>query len=120
MCVARHAQSTQHKKFAYLCNISRKIWMMKLFFCLQINTKVLYNLLASLCLCIARYAHSTQNSKFVILLQYLKKNAKDKVDFLSGDKHRRSLQIDFNTSGIKASYKVILDRHNQAFSKYPK
>ena len=26
MCVTRHAQSTQNKKFAYLCNISRKEW----------------------------------------------------------------------------------------------
>ena len=28
------------KKFAYVCNISRKTWGMKLIFCLQINTKV--------------------------------------------------------------------------------
>ena len=26
VCVTRHAQSTQNKKFAYLCNISRKEW----------------------------------------------------------------------------------------------
>ena len=26
VCIARHAQSTQNKKFAYLCNISRKAW----------------------------------------------------------------------------------------------
>ena len=32
MCVTRHAQSTQNKKFAYLCNISSKAWRMKLFF----------------------------------------------------------------------------------------
>ena len=30
--VARHAQSAQNKKFAYLCNVSRKAWRMKLFF----------------------------------------------------------------------------------------
>ena len=39
VCATRHAQSTQNRKFAYLCNISRKTWMMKLFFCLQIITK---------------------------------------------------------------------------------
>ena len=35
---ARHVQSTQNKKFAYLCNISRKTWGMNLIVCLQINT----------------------------------------------------------------------------------
>ena len=30
VCVARHAQSTENKKFAYLSNISRKTWGMKL------------------------------------------------------------------------------------------
>ena len=26
VCATRHVQSTQNKKFAYLCNISRKAW----------------------------------------------------------------------------------------------
>ena len=30
VCIARYAQSTQNKKFASLCNISRKTWEMKL------------------------------------------------------------------------------------------
>ena len=51
VCVARYAQSTQNKKFAYLCNISRKEWRMKLIFCLKINTKVFYKLIVSLCVC---------------------------------------------------------------------
>ena len=41
--VTVHAQSTQNK-FAYLCNISRKGWEMKLSFCLQIKTKVFYKM----------------------------------------------------------------------------
>ena len=32
VCIARHAQSTQSKKFAYLCSISRKTWEVKLIF----------------------------------------------------------------------------------------
>ena len=28
LCVAMHSQSTQNKKFAYLCNISRETWEM--------------------------------------------------------------------------------------------
>ena len=31
LCITRHAQSTQNK-FAYLCSISRKAWVMKLIF----------------------------------------------------------------------------------------
>ena len=36
VCVARHAESTQNK-FAYFYNISRKMWGMKVIFCMQIN-----------------------------------------------------------------------------------
>ena len=35
VCTTRHAQSNKSKKFAYLCNISRKVWWVKLIFCLQ-------------------------------------------------------------------------------------
>ena len=41
-------------------------------------------------------------------LQYLKKEVRDEVDFLHADKHQSFLQVDFNTLGIKVSYKVIL------------
>ena len=51
-------------------------------------------------------------------LQYLKKEVRYEVDFLHVDKHQSFLQIDFNTLGIKVSYKVIIiiDGHDQAFS----
>ena len=41
-------------------------------------------------------------------LQYLKKEVRDKVDFLHADKHQSFLQVNFKTLGIKVSYKVIL------------
>ena len=41
-------------------------------------------------------------------LKYLKKEVRDEVDFLHGDKHQSFLQIDFNTLSIKVLYKVIL------------
>ena len=42
-------------------------------------------------------------------LQDLKKEVRDEVDFLHADKHLKSfLQVDFNTFGIKVSYKMIL------------
>ena len=68
VCATRHVQSTQNKKFAYLCNISSKAWEMKLIFCLQINRKVFYKLIVSLWACLARHAQSTQNNKFTISL----------------------------------------------------
>ena len=47
LCIAKHAQSTQNKKFAYLYNVSRKTLGMKLIFCLQINTKGFFKLILS-------------------------------------------------------------------------
>ena len=37
VCIAKHAQSTENKKFAYFSNIFREMWGMKLIVCLQIN-----------------------------------------------------------------------------------
>ena len=59
-------------------------------------------------------------------LQYLKKQVREEVDFLYADKHQSFLQVDYNNLGIKVLYKVILfdmiiiDGHDQAFSKYSK
>ena len=134
VCVTRHAQSTQNKKFAYLCNISRKTWGMKWFFCLQINTKVFYKVILSFQACVTKLAQSIQNNKFAVSFQYLKENGNNEVDFLLADKHQRFLQtdtikdkevsgeveflhadkhqsflqVDFNTLSIKVFYKVIL------------
>ena len=55
-----------------------------------------------------KHSQSSQNSKFAMSLQYLKKEVRDEVDFLHADKHQSFLQVDFNTLGIKVSYKVIL------------
>ena len=88
VCIARHAQSIQNKKFAYLRSIFRKTWGRKLIFWLHINIT-----LASLCVFGARYAESTQNDKFPISMQYRKENLKCEVYFLPGDKRQRFLQI---------------------------
>ena len=79
VCIVKHAQITQNK-FAYLCNISRRTWGMKLIFCLEINIKVFHKLIVLCWVCISRHAQSTQNNKFAISLQYLKENVKDEVD----------------------------------------
>ena len=55
-----------------------------------------------------KHSQSSQNTKFVMSLQYLKKEVWDEIDFLHADKHPSFLLVDFNTLGIKISYKVIL------------
>ena len=86
VCTTRHAQSTQFKKFAYLCKISRKTWGMKLNFHLQINVKVFHKMIVSQWVWVARH---TQNNKCAISLQYVKENIKDEVDFLPVDKCKK-------------------------------
>ena len=58
-------------------------------------------------------------------LQSLKKEVRDEVDFLNADKHQSFLQVDFNTLGIgHQSFlqgdAIIIDGHDQAFTKYSK
>ena len=91
-CVTKHTQST-HNKFAYLCNISRKTWEMKLILCLLINVKVFYKMIVSFWVRVTRHAQSTQDNKFAIPLQYVKEDVRDKVDFLHADKRQKFLQI---------------------------
>ena len=56
----------------------------------------------------ARHAQITQNNKFAISLQYLKKEMRDKVDFLHADEHESFLQIDT----------MIFNGNGQAFLKF--
>ena len=92
VCISRHARCTQNKKFACLCNISRKAWEMKLIFCQQMNTKALYKLIVSFWVFVARHGQSTQN-QFTMSLQYLKENLKDEVGFLPADKRQKFFKL---------------------------
>ena len=51
-----------------------------------------------------KHSQNFQNSKYAMSLQ----EVRDEVKFLDEYKHQRFLQVDFNTLGIKVSYKVIL------------
>ena len=44
-----------------------------------------------------KHSQSSQNNKFAMSLQYLKKEVRDKVNFLNVDKHQSFQQVDFNT-----------------------
>ena len=56
---------------------------------------------------IVKHSQNFKNSKLVTSLQYLKKQVRDEVDSLHADKNQSFLQVDFNTLGIKVSYKVL-------------
>ena len=49
-------------------------------------------------------------------LQYLKKEVKDKIDFLHADKHQNFLQVDCN----KVVLLLLMGMQEQAFSNYSK
>ena len=85
VCIVRLAQSIQNKNFAYL-SISRKAWLMKLLFCLQVKTKVFYKFIVSLWVWKARHPKVPKITN-LRSFQYLKENVKDDVDFLLADKH---------------------------------
>ena len=55
-----------------------------------------------------KHSQNSQNSKFAMSLPYLKKEVRDEVGFLHVNKHQSFLKVDFNTLGIKVSYKLIL------------
>ena len=80
-----------------------------MFFCMNMNTKVLYKLVVLFLLVTPKHARSTQNSKFAIPLQYFKKEGMDEIDFLHVDKHQTFHQVDT----------IILGGHGQAFRKCP-
>ena len=80
---------------------------MKLIFCIQTSMKVSYKLILWFLMGMVKHSQSYQNSKFAMFLQYLKEDVRDEVDFLDADKHQSFLQVDFDTLGIKVSYKVI-------------
>ena len=103
VCIARHVQSTQYKKFAIFLQYFKENMGDEFDFCQLINMKVSYMLIVSLWVC---RAQSTQMTS----LQYLKESVKDEVDFLCADKLQRFLQIDT----------IILGLCGQACPNYPK
>ena len=55
------------------CNISRKKWMMKFIFGMQINIEVFYRLILSFWVCVTKRAQRTQNKKFAYLCNISRK-----------------------------------------------
>ena len=123
MCVARHAQITQNKKFAISLQYLKKEVSGEVDFLHGDKHESFLQIDAMILMGMVKHSYSFQNSKFAISLQYNKKEVRDGVDFLLADKHQNFLQVDFNTLVIKVSYKVILSllmgmmRHSQSTLK---
>ena len=108
MCVARHPQITQNRKFAISLQYRKR----------EVNDEVDFlhadqheNLLQAdtiILIEMVKHFQTSQNSKFTMSVQYIKKEDRNEVDFLHADKHQSGLQVDFNTLGTKVGYKVIL------------
>ena len=81
MCVARHAQIIQNKKFDISLQYLKRQVNDEVDFLhagkhenlLQINTMILMEMV--------KYFQSSQNSKFTMSVQHLKKEVRDEVDF---------------------------------------
>ena len=54
---------------------------------MQINIKLSYKLILLILVSMAKPAQITQNNKFAKSLQYLKKDVRDKIDFLCNEHH---------------------------------
>ena len=76
--------------------------------CLHISAKVSYKLILCFLKEMVKHSRSSQKGKFAMSLQYLKKELRNENDFLHADKRQSFLQVDFNTLGIKVSYKLTL------------
>ena len=116
MCVARHAQITQNKKFAISLQYLKKEVNDKVDLLhagkhenlIQIDTMILMEMV--------KHFQSSQNSKFTI---------SRKVDFLHTDKHQSGLEVDswlqhFRHQSFQQGDTIIIDEHDEAFSKYSK
>ena len=93
VCIARHVQSTQNKKFLYLCNVSRKTCRIKLIFCLQTNAKDFYNLIVPTWVCVARQPKAPKTTSFQYLYNISRKAWRMKLIFFPVDKPQSFHQI---------------------------
>ena len=109
-----------NNKLAIFCNISRKKWVIKLKFRMQISMNISYKFLQWILMRMVKHFQNSQNSKSAMSLQYLKIEVRNRVHFLRADKQKSFLQVDFNTLDINIYYKVILSllmdmiRHSQS------
>ena len=101
------------------CNISRKKWMMKFIFGMEINIEVFYKLILSCWVCATRHAQSTQN-KFASLC-----NLQNFTPCFSGDKYLQKSMGSWFLAAIKHESlllvdSIILGLFSQVCPKYPK
>ena len=112
VCVTRHGQSIENKKFAYL----------KLIFWVQISMKISYKLILWFLMGMVQHPQIYQNFQFVVSLQYLIKEVRWSWFFACREtwKFPASWFQHFGHQSLLQNDTIIIDGHNQAFSKYSK
>ena len=91
-------------------NISRKKWMMKFIFSVQINIKVFCKMIILFWVCLTRHAQSIQNKSFAYLCNISRKAWQMNLIFLPADNQKSFLQGNC----------IILCVHSEACPKYLK
>ena len=91
-------------------NISRKKWMMKFIFSVQINIKVFCKMIILFWVCLTRHAQSIQNKRFAYLCNISRKAWQMNLIFLPADNQKSFLQGNC----------IILCVHSEACPKYLK
>ena len=107
----------------FLSNILGKKWVIKVIFCMQISMKVSYRLIVWFLMGMVKHTQSSQNSKFAMSLQYLQKEVRYEVDFFAKrwtSKFPTSWLQHFGHQSFLQEDTIIIDGHDQAFSKYSK
>ena len=100
MCVARHAQITQNRKFAISLQYLKR----------EVNDEVDFlhagkheNLLQIDTIEMVKHFQSSQNSKFTMSVQYLKIEDRGKLIFC----RQISIKVAFNTLGTKVGFFLL-------------
>ena len=108
MCEARHVQNTQNKKVCIIFEISQgKRDRLSWFFARRLMSKFFYKVILWSWWGCSRIPKVPKRVCFAMsLLQNIKKEVRDKIEFLHVDKHQSFLLVGFNTLGVNISYQV--------------
>ena len=95
------------RRMQYLCNISRKNWVIKLMFCLLINMKVFYKFI----LHAVGQACPKYSGKFEMSLWHLKKEVRNEVRYLTVLAGSNTTLTTYYTSNVLSPLTFFLSQH---------
>ena len=101
---------TKVMSLPFFCNIFRKKWMIEVNFLLAYKDFPISSFPTNWYYDFNGYGQvfaKFQKYQVYNIFTVSQKRSRDKVDLLHTDKHQSFLQVDFNTLGIKVSWKII-------------